>query len=184
MKPSAPRIKERKASSFLENSKRIAWGGHFTTKKSDNSYGYAQKFTDNLYFSLFFSIYLCFSPKFSDFLRFSLNFSTYLGFSSYICSRNSAARKKGGGVIIFKKVLKNDAALPSAMDSRAFLKLRTSDSIAGDGGAKGVKAFFYLFTFLLLRDEPAEKDNEETSHHIFPLETWQGIYLILPNLLS
>lgn len=48
-------------------------------------------------------------------------------------------------------------------------------------GRKGVKAFF---TFLLLRDEPAEKDNEETSHHIFPLETWQGRYLILPNLLS
>lgn len=52
----------------------------------------------------------------------------------------------------------------------------TSDGIAGDGGAKGLR-LFYLFTFLLLRDEPAEKDNEETSHHIFPLETWQGIYL-------
>lgn len=124
-----------------------------------------------------------FSLIFSEFLRFSLNFSTYLGFSSYLCNRNSAARKKGGGVIIFKKVLKNDAALPSAMDSRAFLKLRTSDGIAGNVGAKGVR-LFYLFTFLLLRDEPAEKDNEETSHHIFPLETWQGIYLILPNLLS
>ena len=75
------------------------------------------------------------------------------------------------------------------MDSRAFLKLRTSDGIAGDEGAKGLRLFlpFYLFTFLLfllLRDEPAEKDNEETSHHIFPLGTWQGIYLILPNLLS
>ena len=139
MKPSAPRIKERKASSFLENSKRIAWGGHFTTKKSDNSYGYAQKFTDNLYLSLFFS----------EILRFSLNFSTYLGFSSYLCSRNSAARKKGGGVIIFKKVLKNDAALPSAMDSRAFLKLWTSDGIAGDGDAKGLRLFlpFYFFYF-------------------------------------
>jgi hypothetical protein len=45
------------------------------------------------------------------------------------------------------------------MDSRAFLKLRTSDGIAGNGGAKGVR-LFYLFTFLLLRDEPAEKDNE------------------------
>ena len=53
----------------------------------------------------------------------------------------------------------------------------------GTGGQRG-EGFFYLFTFLLLRDEPAEKDNEETSHHIFPLETWQGIYLILPNLLS
>ena len=124
-----------------------------------------------------------FSLIFSEFLRFSLNFSTYLGFSSYLCNRNSAARKKGGGVIIFKKVLKNDAALPSAMDSRAFLKLRTSDGIAGNVGANGLR-LFYLFTFLLLRDEPAEKDNEETSHHIFPLETWQGIYLILPNLLS
>ncbi|WP_418330772.1 hypothetical protein [Segatella sp.] len=103
-----------------------------------------------------------FSLIFSEFLRFSLNFSTYLGFSSYLCSRNSAARKKGGGVIIFKKVLKNDEALPSAMDSRAFLKLRTSDGIAGNGGAKGLRLFlpFYLFTFLLLRDEPAEKDNE------------------------
>nr|DAF96732.1 MAG TPA: hypothetical protein [Siphoviridae sp. ctfrT39]DAG03954.1 MAG TPA: hypothetical protein [Siphoviridae sp. ct0vA12] len=47
MKPSAPRIKERKASSFLENSERIAWGGHFTIKKSDNSYGYTRKFTDD-----------------------------------------------------------------------------------------------------------------------------------------
>lgn len=61
-----------------------------------------------------------FSPIFSIFLCFSLNFSTYLGFSSYLCTRNSAARKKGGGVIIFKKVLKNDAALPSEIDSRAF----------------------------------------------------------------
>lgn len=62
-----------------------------------------------------------FSLIFSEFLRFSLNFSTYLGFSSYLCSRNSAARKKGGGVIIFIKVLKNDAALPSEIDSRAFI---------------------------------------------------------------
>ena len=128
-------------------------------------------------------IFLYLSLFFSEILRNSPIFSTYLGFSSYLCSRNSAARKKGGGVIIFIKVLKNDAALPSAMDSRAFLKLRTSDGIAGNGGAKGLR-LFYLFTFLLLRDEPAEKDNEETSHHIFPLETWQGIYLILPNLLS
>lgn len=66
------------------------------------------------------SIYLYFSLIFSEFLRFSLNFSTYLGFSSYLCNRNSAARKKGGGVIIFKKVLKNDAAMPSAMDSMDF----------------------------------------------------------------
>lgn len=65
------------------------------------------------------SIFLYFSPFFSDILRFSPKFSSYLVFSSYLCSRNSAARKKGGGVIIFIKVLKNDAALPSEMDSRA-----------------------------------------------------------------
>lgn len=68
-------------------------------------------FSDILRFSLIFSVFLCFSPKFSP----------YLVFSSYLCSRNSAARIKGGGVIIFIKVLKNDAALPSAMDSRAFI---------------------------------------------------------------
>jgi hypothetical protein len=139
MKPSAPRIKERKASSFLENSKRIAWGVHFTTKKRTI-------LTD---MNKDLQMISSFSLIFSEFLRFSLNFSTYLGFSSYLYSRNSAARKKGGGVIIFKKVLKNDAALPSAMDSRAFLKLRTSDGIAGDGGAKGLRLFlpFYFFTF-------------------------------------
>ena len=139
MKPSAPRIKERKASSFLENSERIAWGRHFTTKKRTI-------LTD---MNKDLQMISSFSLIFSEFLRFSLNFSTYLGFSSYLCSRNSAARKKGGGVIIFKKVFKNDAALPSAMDSRAFLKLRTSDGIAGDGGAKGLRLFlpFYLFTF-------------------------------------
>lgn len=54
-------------------------------------------------------------------LRFSMIFSDFLGFSSYLCTRKSAARKKKGcGVIIFIKVLKNDEALPSAMDSRAF----------------------------------------------------------------
>ena len=113
MKPSAPRIKERKASSFLENSERIAWGGHFTTKKRTiltDMPGNLQIISIFLYLSLFFS----------EILRNSPIFSTYLGFSSYLCSRNSAARKKGGGVIIFIKVLKNDAALPSAMDSRAF----------------------------------------------------------------
>ena len=65
-------------------------------------------------------IILCFSLNFSDILCFSLNFSPYLVFSSYLCTRKSAARKKGGGVIIFIKVLKNDAALPSEIDSRAF----------------------------------------------------------------
>ena len=149
MKPSAPRIKERKASSFLENSKRIAWGVHFTTKKRTILTDMNKDLQMISSFSLIFSEFLRFSLNFSEFLRFSLNFSTYLGFSSYLCSRNSAARKKGGGVIIFKKVLKNDAALPSAMDSRAFLKLRTSDGIAGDGGAKGLRLFlpFYFFTF-------------------------------------
>ena len=53
-------------------------------------------------------------------LRFSLIFSTYLVFSSYLCTRKSASRNKGCGVIIFKKVLKNDEALPSETDSRAF----------------------------------------------------------------
>lgn len=65
---------------------------------TDNSYGYAQKFTDN---SPFFLI-------FSDFLLNYLIFSDFLVFSSYICTRKSAARKKGCGVIIFMKVLKND----------------------------------------------------------------------------
>lgn len=41
-------------------------------------------------------------------LRFSLIFSDFLGFSSYLCTRKSAAHKKGCGVIIFIKVLKND----------------------------------------------------------------------------
>lgn len=122
MKPSAPRIKERKASSFLENSERIAWVGHFTTKKrtilTDMNKD-LQMISSFLYLSLFFS----------EILRFSLIFSTYLGFSSYLCSRNSAARKKGGGVIIFIKVLKNDAALPSAMDSRAFIVFFVTETL-------------------------------------------------------
>lgn len=53
-------------------------------------------------------------------LRFSPIFSDFLGFSSYLCTRKSAAHKKGCGVIIFIKVLKNDEALPSEIDSRAF----------------------------------------------------------------
>lgn len=36
-------------------------------------------------------------------LRFSLKFSDFLRFSSYLCTRKSATRKKGGGVIIFIK---------------------------------------------------------------------------------
>ena len=112
MKPSAPRIKERKASSFLENSERIAWVGHFTTKK--------RTILTDMNKDL---------QMISIFLYLSLNFSTYLGFSSYLCSRNSAARKKGGGVIIFIKVLKNDAALPSAMDSRAFIVFFVTETL-------------------------------------------------------
>lgn len=75
------------------------------------------------------SIFLHLSLFFSEILRFSPIFSTYLGFSSYLCSRNSAARKKGGGVIIFIKVLKNDAALPSAMDSRAFIVFFVTETL-------------------------------------------------------
>lgn len=67
----------------------------FYQKNTDDSYRYAQKFTDN-------------STFFSDFLLNYLIFSDFLVFSSYICTRKSAARKKGCGVIIFMKVLKND----------------------------------------------------------------------------
>ena len=79
-------------------------------KKLDNSCGYDRRFTDD----------------FSIFLRFSLRISFFLR----IFAPENPLPRKGCGVIIFKKVLKNDAALPSAMDSRAFLP-------------------FYLFTFLL-----------------------------------
>lgn len=48
-------------------------------------------------------IILRFSSFFSDFLGFSLIFSKILRFSSYLCTRKSATRKKGGGVIIFIK---------------------------------------------------------------------------------
>lgn len=82
-------------------------------------------------------IILRFSPFFSDFLGFSLIFSEILGFSSYLCTRKSAARKKGCGVIIFIKVLKNDAALPSEIDSRAFF-WGTSDGIAGNEGEREI----------------------------------------------
>lgn len=53
---------------------------------------------------------------------FSRIFYSYSDFSSYLCSQSTMTRK-GYGVIIFKKVLKNDEALPSAMDSRAFYAL-------------------------------------------------------------
>ena len=67
-------------------------------------------FSDFLRFSLIFSD---FSPIFSDFLRISRFFFVSL-------HPKSAAHKNGGGVIIFMKVLKNDEALPSEIDSRAF----------------------------------------------------------------
>ena len=78
-------------------------------------------FSEFLRFSLNFSDFLCFSLIFYDFLWISPIFSPYPVFSSYLCTRKSAACKKGGGVIIFMKVLKNDEALPSEIDSRAFL---------------------------------------------------------------
>ena len=114
---------------------------------TDNSCGYARKFPDNppifsdfLRFSLIFSDFLLNSPIFSDFLRFSLKFSVFLWFSLIFSEFSpffsdflsisrfffvylhpkSAALKKGGDVIIFMKVLKNDEALPSEIDSRAF----------------------------------------------------------------
>ena len=90
--------------------------------------------SDFLRFSLIFSD---FSPNFPEFLRFSLIFlrislifSEFPVFSSYLCTRKSASRKEGGGVIIFMKVLKNDEALPSEIDSRAFLRVLTKKAVA------------------------------------------------------
>lgn len=83
---------------------------------TNHSYGYEQRFTDN---SKFFSYFL------SEFIRIYPIFSDFPGFSSYLCIRKYAASKKGGGVIIFMKVLKNDEALPSEIDSRAFFVVVT-----------------------------------------------------------
>ena len=79
-------------------------------------------------------------------LRFSSFFSDFLGFSSYLCTRKSAARKKGCGVIIFIKVLKNDEALPSAMDSRAFFLWRPAMESLGTVSQSRLRLFlpFYL----------------------------------------
>ena len=69
-----------------------------------------------------------FYPNFSEFLWFSLIFSEFLWFSRFFfvsLHPKSAARKKGGDVIIFMKVLKNDEALPSEIDSRAFFVVGT-----------------------------------------------------------
>ena len=62
-------------------------------------------------------IILRFSLIFYDILQFSLNFSVFL---RIFAPENPLPVKKGCGVIIFIKVLKNDEALPSEMDSRAF----------------------------------------------------------------
>lgn len=62
-------------------------------------------------------IILRFSLIFYDILQFSLNFSIFL---RIFAPENPLPVKKGCGVIIFIKVLKNDEALPSAMDSRVF----------------------------------------------------------------
>ena len=134
----------------------------YARKFTDNSYRYTRNLQIILRFSTFFSIFLWislyflwffsdflwifsdFSPIFSDFslifsefLRFSLIFSKFLGFSSYLCTRKSAACKKGGGVIIFMKVLKNDEALPSEIDSRAFLLCGPAMESLGTGGTGG-----------------------------------------------
>ena len=105
---------------------------------------FSLKFSDFLWFSPIFSDFLWISPIFYDFLWFSLIFSPYPVFSSYLCTRKSAARKKGGDVIIFMKVLKNDEALPSEIDSRAFFSLWTSDGIAGNRGQEGARLIQHL----------------------------------------
>ena len=61
-------------------------------------------------------IILRFSLIFSDILQFSPNFSVFLR----IFAPENPLPRKGCGVIIFIQVLKNDAALPSEIDSRAF----------------------------------------------------------------
>ena len=138
----------------------------YAQKFTDNSYGYAQKFTDNspifsdfllnspifskfLWFSLFFSDFLWFSLKLSEFLWFSLIFSEYPVFSSYLCTRKSAARKKGCGVIIFMKVLKNDEALPSEIDSRAFFLCGPAMESLGTGDRRGLGFWSCLGAFEL-----------------------------------
>lgn len=65
---------------------------------------------------MIFSDFLRFSPIFSVFLRYSLRISFFLR----IFAPENPLPRKGCGVIIFMKVLKNDAALPSEIDSRAF----------------------------------------------------------------
>ena len=67
------------------------------------------------FFSYFLSEFIRIYPIF---IRISRFFFVYL-------HPESAARKKGGGVIIFMKVLKNDEALPSEIDSRAFFVVGT-----------------------------------------------------------
>jgi hypothetical protein len=90
-------------------------------------------------------IILRFFSFFSDFLGFSLIFSEFLGFSSYLCTRKSAAHKKGCGVIIFKKVLKNDEALPSAMDSRAFFLWGPAMESLGTVSQRRLRLFLHFY---------------------------------------
>lgn len=80
-------------------------------------------FSDFLYFSPKFSVFPRYSPNFSAFLRNSLRISFFLR----IFAPENPLPRKGCGVIIFKKVLKNDAALPSEIDSRAFYRFLVTE---------------------------------------------------------
>ena len=100
---------------------------------------FSLKFSDFLLNYPIFSDFLRFSPIFSDFLLNYPIFSPYPVFSSYLCTRKSAALKKGLRCYNLYKVLKNDEALPSEIDSRAFFSLWTSDGIAGNGGQEGTR---------------------------------------------
>ena len=109
----------------------------YEQKITDHSYGYEHKFTDNYpFFSYFLSefiriypIFIRISPFFSYFLsEFIRIYPIFIRISRFFfvyLHPESAARKKGGGVIIFMKVLKNDEALPSEIDSRAFFVVGT-----------------------------------------------------------
>ena len=70
-----------------------------------------------LYISLFFSVFLRNSPIFSVFLRNSLHISFFLRIFAPAIPR--AVHCIGENNLY--KVLKNDAALPSEIDSRAFI---------------------------------------------------------------
>lgn len=93
-------------------------------------------------------IILRFFSFFSDFLRFSLNFSVFL---RIFAPENPLPVKKGCGVIIFIKVLKNDEALPSAMNSRAFFLWRPAMESLGTVSQSRLRLF------LPLSDYPSSK---------------------------